>query len=148
MKVHMGGSFLHLDRIENGDLSYQTLGYLHWYEDFVLRASWATVEPPWRSNLRNKSCIPNGWYQAKRRSSQRYGEHLQIVGVPERDFILIHPGNYRTQSQGCVLPGKSFVDINGDGNLDVGQSRVAMNEILELVMAPTLILVTSEFLLA
>jgi hypothetical protein len=54
-----------------------------------------------------------------------------IQSVPGRSEILIHPGNYVSgsvvDSQGCILPGLYFTDINADGGIDVAESRRAMD---------------------
>ena len=75
-----------------------------------------TLERPWLGNERSVSCIPEGVYTMGLRTSpvvQRTsrGSHPQgweIEDVPGRTFIMIHPGNYVRNSEGCVLIGKGF----------------------------------------
>ena len=91
-----------------------------------------TLELPWLNNKRNESCIPLGNYKVVTRQSARYNKHYHIQDVPGRSFVLIHIGNYYTQTKGCILVGKSVSDINGDGYLDVTNSKSALQELLKL----------------
>ncbi len=78
----------------------------------------STLELPWKDNARNVSCIPEGTYQfAKRkigsfyaRYSKRLGHDftIQVKGVPDRDYILVHIGNVLEDTRGCVLVGRRF----------------------------------------
>ena len=71
------------------------------------------VEPPWRDNAKNRSCIPPGQYLLRPHVSPRFGRCLHVVDVPDRTHVLIHAGNvggdvsrgYRTHTLGCLLPG-------------------------------------------
>ena len=56
-----------------------------------------------------------------------------LLDVPGRSKILIHAGNFPRDTEGCILVGKDFKDLNGDNVMDVSTSRVALDEILELV---------------
>ena len=68
-----------------------------------------TLENPWLDNQQNISCIPAGIYDVRlrlaRESASRDYLHLLIQDVPNRSFILIHRGNFPSQTQGCVLVG-------------------------------------------
>jgi len=68
-----------------------------------------TLENPWMDNQRNISCIPEGEYKVRlrlpRESATRDYLHLLIQDVPNRDWILIHRGNFPSQTQGCLLVG-------------------------------------------
>lgn len=92
-----------------------------------------TLELAWKNNAKKVSCIPKGKYKVRKRTSAKYGEHFHILDVKNRDFILIHLGNYHTDILGCVLVGKGLKDINNDGRLDVTSSRQAMKEILSVM---------------
>ena len=46
------------------------------------------IELPWLNNKRQVSCIPEGVYQLKPRFSDRFNEHLQVIGVRKRNLIL------------------------------------------------------------
>ena len=68
-----------------------------------------TLENPWLDNQRNISCIPEGNYDVRlrlpRESATREYIHLLVQEVPNRDFILVHRGNFPSQTQGCILVG-------------------------------------------
>ena len=68
-----------------------------------------TLENPWQDNQRNISCIPEGEYPVRlrlaRESASRDYLHLLVQEVPNRDFILVHRGNFPSQTQGCILVG-------------------------------------------
>jgi hypothetical protein len=92
-----------------------------------------TLELPWKNNERRVSCIPEGEYFAIKHSSPKFKECLWIQNVPSRSEILIHTGNFTRQILGCILPGTSHADIDKDGITDVTESRVAMNNILNVM---------------
>ena len=52
---------------------------------------------------------------------------------PDTTYILIHHGNYYTNTRGCILPGDSVADINGDGHRDVTSSKRTMDKLNELL---------------
>lgn len=83
-----------------------------------------TLELPWRQNERNKSCIPDGRYQCRKRFSAKHGNTIAILNVLDRSDILIHAGNLPQDTQGCILPG---LDISLDSVLD---SRRALQRLL------------------
>lgn len=81
-----------------------------------------TLELPWRSNRKEVSCIPKGTYKVVSYNSVTFGDCYKILDVPNRDSVLIHYGNKYTNTKGCILVGKSFIDIDGDGNVDVSHT--------------------------
>ena len=89
-----------------------------------------TLELPWKHNQRMISCIPKGDYEVVPRVSQKFSRHLHITNVPNRDWILIHPGNFYTDILGCILVGSKFSDVNKDGVLDVLNSKTTMSALL------------------
>lgn len=108
----------------------QTLGRFHLYEELEEVFSCAVLELPDKENKTSISSIPEGTYKAKKRYSQKFGNHYHILEVPGREWILIHFGNYYTDIRGCLLFGKSFTDINGDGHRDVTSSKATMKKLL------------------
>lgn len=70
-----------------------------------------TLERPWYDNRPEVSCIPEGEYMAKRVVKPKHGECFQIMDVPNRSDILIHKGNFPTDSQGCIIVGEQFEDV-------------------------------------
>jgi hypothetical protein len=111
----------------------QTLGKLSLFDEKgCLVFECKTLELPWRNNEYRKSRIPSGTYEVIPRKSPRFNEHYHVKNVVGRSYILIHSGNYNTDTAGCILVGRRHTDINGDGMRDVTSSRNTLNELLEL----------------
>lgn len=75
-----------------------------------------SVERPWENNKPNSSCIPTGEYTCVRGTHNLDGhalETFEITNVPGRTGILIHRGNFYTDSLGCVILGERWQPING-----------------------------------
>ena len=91
-----------------------------------------TLENPYINNERNISCIPEGQYKVRlrlpRESATRNYLHLLVQDVPNRDFILVHIGNYPSQTQGCILVG------NGRQQDVVENSRLAMDLVIKEIL--------------
>jgi len=119
-----------LRTIDNGK---QTNGVLYVEKDNKILFECFTLELPWKDNQRRVSCIPEGTYKAIKHRSPKFGESVWIQNVPNRSEILIHPANYVRQLLGCIAPGDSLRDIDGDGLDDVTNSRNTMNKILSLL---------------
>ena len=119
-----------LRTIDNGK---QTNGVLYVEKDNKILFECFTLELPWKDNQRRVSCIPQGTYKAVKHRSPKFGESVWIQNVPNRSEILIHPANYVRQLLGCIAPGDSLRDIDGDGLDDVTNSRNTMNKILALL---------------
>lgn len=66
-----------------------------------------TLELPWKGNMRNVSCIPPGTYTVEKFVSSKFGRCFRLPFVPNRSGILIHAGNTRDDTQGCILVGQS-----------------------------------------
>lgn len=111
----------------------QTLGDLTIYKQGDAIFSCKTLELPWKNNARKESCIPAGNYSVLKRHSPRYKDHFHLTDVPGRSFILIHVGNYYTQTEGCILVGSAHSDIDSDGHLDVIQSGPTMRKLNEIL---------------
>lgn len=116
---------------------------------FVLDENGATVfvcytlELPWRDNKQSISCIPAGRYQVKKRYSHKYGNHLHILDVPGRVWILIHEANFVSQLRGCIAIGEARADIDGDGLQDVTSSIKTKRALLEWLPDETEIVIGS-----
>ncbi len=80
-----------------------------------------TVERPWLDNRTAESCIPEGRYPLRLRTSPivertSKGEFLQgweVVDVPGRTLIMLHAGNTMADLQGCIAPGDSLGWVEG-----------------------------------
>jgi hypothetical protein len=57
------------------------------------------------------SSIPKGTYDAKIRTDGNKGWRIELIGVPRRDNVQIHVGNYTGEIEGCILIG-TIVDLN------------------------------------
>ena len=90
-----------------------------------------TLELPDLDNAPNISCIPEGTYKCVRITSPSLGECFDVYNVIDRTYIRIHAGNFTSQIQGCILVGDSLKDINGDGVIDVLNSKDTLNKLLE-----------------
>lgn len=87
------------------------------------------IELPWKNNQHGVSCVPEGRYELSKRYSDHFGWHLQVMDVPERDLILIHPANDAVRElRGCIAPVSLLTD-EGKGL----QSRIAFEKIKSLV---------------
>lgn len=111
----------------------QTRGILHFIEDEINIFDCVTIELPWLENQKNISCIPEGKYHIKKHISPKFGQCLKVQDVPGRSEILIHVGNYKKDTHGCILVGKRFTDINKDGVIDISESGNTMKKILAFV---------------
>jgi len=115
------------------DEGIQTRGHCNFYEGDQKAFDCFTLELGWENNERQKSCIPIGKYEVKKHYSPKFGKCLKVFGVPNRDEILFHVGNFNEDTHGCILPGKSFVDIDNDGLKDVVSSAMIMLNIMAIV---------------
>ena len=148
---------------ETTGLYYVLNGSIFLYSCFML-------ELPWLENKRRISCIPEGLYWMRKEHDVKHGDHFRIENVPGRDGILMHIGNYATESkywvvrkvkqvlkwfvlkgpdpdlnetsgpnlkqidtEGCLMPGLRYVDIDGNGTLDIADSTKAMKKLYSLL---------------
>ena len=122
---------LKLNRVKSN--KEQTLGQLYVYIDDELVAGFHSLEKPNLNNKKRVSCIPIGVYSLGLWDSPNHPNTFQIKGVPDRSYILIHKGNFNTDSLGCVLIGMGKYDINQDGIMDITRSGEAMNHLNDLI---------------
>lgn len=106
--------------------------------------SFFSVELPWFDNAPFTSCIPEGRYELVKRRSQvvkrssggEFEEGWEITGVPGRDDIMIHPGNWPFNFQGCVGLGLNYeilADRAGVHRNAVTQSRQAFKQFMKIL---------------
>ena len=93
-----------LTLVRVGQSQRGTFGVLR-YQDIPFAL---TLEPPWRDNQRNLSCIPAGIYTCAVTRSPKFGLTYEITGIPGRDHVLFHRGNYLGDTEGCVLVAEEF----------------------------------------
>ena len=99
------------------------------------------MEPPWRGNRRNRSCIPAGLYEVVPHLSPRHRRCLLVTQVPGRSHILFHAGNlggdvergWHTHTQGCLLPGlrRGRLVVDGRRQAAVLASRTAFRQLMD-----------------
>lgn len=119
-----------LDRTYNKTSTLGDLVFVNDHDYVVGR--FKTLELPWRNNNFQISCIPEGEYKVIPRWSEKFKNHFHILDVPNRTYILFHVANYTRELMGCVAVGMRFGDIDGDGIVDVLDSRLAMNSMLNI----------------
>jgi hypothetical protein len=88
-----------------------------------------TIELPWRNNHRQTSCVPEGKYELRKRYTERFGNHLILLNVPNRDYILLHAANDALKEiKGCIA---SVTTITGEG---LGENaRLALRKVVAIV---------------
>ncbi|UGU15226.1 DUF5675 family protein [Sinomicrobium kalidii] len=111
----------------------QTPGHLRVFKNGKEVFSCYTLELPDRNNQTWVSRIPAGTYNAVKHQAPKFGNSIWIKDVPNRSEILIHRGNYYRNTLGCILVGRSLVDIDGDGHKDVTNSEETMNTLYNLL---------------
>ena len=80
-----------------------------------------TCEDPWNMNKVGESCIPPDTYLVKKYSGTKYKDVWQVQKVPKRTAILIHNGNTKADTRGCILVGDGFM-IGGKKTIGVTNS--------------------------
>lgn len=123
-------AWIEIERIR--DNGYQTLGRgkaVNGDDTF----SFVTLEPSWVLNETSVSCIPTGEYETEKRQSAKFSNHFHLKDVPDRSYILIHAGNYRKDTEGCIVVGNGFARVDSDNQLDVSTSSVTLAEVLALM---------------
>ena len=113
-----------------------------------------TMEPPWRGNRPNRSCIPVGSYEVVLHRSPRYGACCLVSEVPGRSHILIHAGNVggdrkcglHTHTLGCVLPGLARGRLRVRGRMQdaVLSSRTAVRQWMDWAAGAAVTLEVSD----
>lgn len=103
-----------------------------------------TVEQPWNNNAQGASCIPDGVYTlglryspvVKRTSRGKYSEGWEVQNVPGRTYIMVHPGNWPGDVEGCIAVGNGHGVLRnrrGDYQQAVTGSQAAFEEIMSLL---------------
>lgn len=125
--------------LRQDDKSVQTFGDFTIFNGTRKMYECKTLELAWKNNENKISCIPAGEYECEKVGPTKKipYPHIWIKDVPGRAGVKIHIGNFasfkKTDSEGCVLPGLGYKDINADGILDIISSGNAFRRIMELV---------------
>lgn len=84
------------------------------------------IELPWKNNVKNVSCIPDGRYALQLRFTHRFGQHFLVQDVTDRSMILVHPANDALKElEGCLAPVLQHTGI-GKGSY----SRKALDKLV------------------
>ena len=116
--------------VDNGK---QTTSHAVFYDDFKTLAHFDCLELNWNENIKSSSCIPAGTYNCFVRYSEKYDRHLILNGVLNRSLILIHHGNFNHNTEGCILLGEGFKDIDNDGMMDVLNSKKSIDKLMSFI---------------
>lgn len=105
-------AILQRDYRANPNVTFGKL-YLPWLK---VQPDIYTIEPIWKDNQSNISCIPEGIYQCVPHNTDKHPDTWELE-VKNRTSILIHPGNFASlvklqgnqihssDTQGCILVG-------------------------------------------
>jgi hypothetical protein len=103
-----------------------------------------TIELPDRNNKTRRSRIPNGRYVAEVVTSSPDFDYPHVwihdegrVYAAGRAGIKIHVANFARQLEGCVGVGQEFVDLDGDGLLDVTDSEATLKQLVDVMPKKT-----------
>mgnify|MGYP003417301552 CR=1 FL=1 len=90
-----------------------------------------TLEPPWKNNETDVSCIPTGVYPIEKFFHEKFGQTLHIAHVSDRTGIYFHCGNWSTDTKGCPLIGNEFIErLN---SLMLVNSRITFDQIMPVL---------------
>ena len=93
---------------------------------------WHTMEEDWRNNMPRVSCIPEGRYKLARTIYHKHGyETFEVMDVPGRTRILIHPANTEEDVEGCIGLGMRRGKIRVPKDEDTGLTHVLKDGIVE-----------------
>lgn len=111
-----------------------------------------TVEQPWNHNQAGHSCIPEGIYTLKQRRSAvvlkttrgAYTLGWEVTNVPDRTFIMLHPGNTMDDVEGCIAVGDQLGWVNA--KWAVLNSRNTFSRLMDALGEPDSIQLRIQFL--
>ena len=89
---------------------------------------YTTLELPYKNNLINVSCVPEGAYVCES-GAIRGKPCYYLKDVPGRTSIAIHVGNTVDDTRGCILIGSCFGKFYGD--FTVIESKKSMERFLK-----------------
>lgn len=88
-----------------------------------------SIERGDNDNRARESCFPEGIYPIVLEYSHRFKKDLwEIYNVVGRSECKFHAANFSRQLNGCVALGDKRIDIDGDGEKDVTNSRETMSK--------------------
>lgn len=90
-----------------------------------------TLERNWKNNQINESCVPEGEYLTERILWPLHGEVFRLLNTAPRTDVLIHKGNFITETKGCIILG-SYYEKTQDGKVFVADSGLAFDHFMRL----------------
>lgn len=127
-----------LRRISSGEEG--TFGEL-FDEDTGIRQA-VTCERPDNGNQK-MGCVPLGEYQVTQFDSPSKGRVFLLHDVPGRAMIEIHKGNTIDDTEGCILVGASFGEVNNKKAV-IG-SRAKLEQLLDRYPGPLTLKIIEDF---
>ena len=91
-----------------------------------------TLELPYINNEKSISSIPANDYVCKLIVSPKFGFVFQVLNVVNRAKILIHKGNYTTDTHGCILLGSSYTLSPDKKDCSLQKSKIAFDKLMSL----------------
>ena len=99
------------------------------------------IEPPWKQNQENVSCIPEGTYNIAWRTFPSHGRRLWVRDTSPRTDVMLHAGNFQKDTLGCLLPNLRFGIANNQPRgyesqkaLSLIEATVGPEEEIELII--------------
>lgn len=110
-----------------GELCIGDEPFLNTLEDRVREVKGEPVEK-WK--IAGETAIPKGEYVIEMQWSNKYGKLMPFLqDVPGFIGIMIHPGNTKEDTEGCILVGEAI----SDDQKSILQSRSGFNLLLSLL---------------
>ena len=96
------------------------------------------IEKVFRTIENAEKVFPSGSYPLKFEWSPSFDMNLwELKEITGRSEIKIHVANYPNQLKGCIGIGMAHVDINKDGEVDLGSSANALGMFHDLMEGQT-----------
>lgn len=89
-----------------------------------------TLEPPDQGNAVNISSIPAGRYICSRVKHKHFGETYKLVRVPGRSGIYFHKGNWKEDTEGCILLGATVGEVDRTKKKAIKSSKMAFDRFM------------------
>jgi len=136
---------MYLELVRLSDNGVQTTGILKLIDcTGTVLHNFDTLELSYKENKPQISCIPLGCYVVTPHVSFRHGRCYEVNNVCNRSNILIHKGNFNSDTKGCILIGRGMDYISGDYQLDVLNSTIALASLRLLVKDTIALSITSK----
>lgn len=124
-------------RFEKNEHGTFAKAYLH--KDNECLEFFYTLEPSDEATSKSglNRPIPTGIYNARFRYSPKFSPYLNGLKLPilsndevgKERFILIHQGNYKKDTQGCILLGEGVID----DYIGISNSKIAIIKFCKLL---------------